>query len=119
MKLAEVIDNIRTEKPNSFDAEKLTQIINEVEGEVAEALGLQFGPYTYAEDSGTELLARSPYDRLYKSYLKASIDFANEEYDSYQNNVAQYNSDIADFKAFVVREHASAKKIPRGFRNVW
>lgn len=49
-----------------------------------------------------ETLAPAPYDQLYVSYLKSQIDYANEEYASYQNNQAQHTQDFRDFVDWVV-----------------
>lgn len=48
------------------------------------------------------LLAPAPYDQLYVSYVKAQIDYANEEMPNYQNNVAQHTQDFKDFIDWVV-----------------
>lgn len=49
-----------------------------------------------------ELLAPAPYDRLYVSYVKSQIAFANEEMANYQNDVAQHTQDFRDYVDWVV-----------------
>lgn len=121
MKLAQVIEQVNEEKPNSFKPEKLTSFINEVEADVQVQLRIPEDEritYDYKEDGNRELLAKPPYDRLYKSYLKAMIDYSNEEYASYENNQAQHVADFREFTDSVVRS-GRAQSIPTRFKNIW
>ena len=66
------------------------------------------------------LLAPAPYDRLYVSYLKSQIDYANEEYPSYQLNAEQHVQDFMDFSNWVVRTNQeSDHRFPCRFINVF
>lgn len=119
MRLAQVIEQVCEEKPNSFGPEKLTDFLNEIEAEVGVQLGMEDKiSYVYAEDGNKQLLAPAPYDRLYKSYLKAMIDYSNEEYASYENNQAQHVADFREFTNYVVR-NGIANKTPTKFINIW
>ena len=104
MTVYELIKKVQEEKPNTFSDEKVLSFINEIESEVSEQLG-RTSPPVYTADSmrSSELLIGNPYDRLYVSYVKAQIDFANEEYASYENNAAQHVQDFRDFVDWVVR----------------
>lgn len=117
MTINELITRVNTEKPNSFQTEDLLKYINAIEAEVAEQLGVAAEVYT-SDDLGSELLAPSPYDRLYISWLKANIDFANEEYASYENNQAQHIQDFMDFTDYIVRDRVADISIPTRFINV-
>lgn len=121
MTLRELLNKISEEKPNSFSEAKLISFVNEVEAEVAEELNKSIVPvYTFEHDSelDKELLVPAPYDRLYVSYVKAMIDYANEEYDSYANNQAQHVQDYRDFVDWVVRTGQEEKpNTVRRFRN--
>ena len=119
MKLAQVIQQVNEEKPNSFKEEKLTGYINEVEAEVQEQLGIKDKiTYEYGKDSNKELIVTAPYDKLYKSYLKANIDYANEEYASYENNQAQHIADFRDYADYVVRNGLAVSSSPKRFKNI-
>lgn len=119
MTIQKLIDKVQEEKPNTFTDEKLISFINEVEYDVAEQLVEDFADEYTTDDMNKELMAKTPYDRLYVSYLKAQIDFANEEYASYQNNVAQHTQDFRDFVDYVVRESmATESTFPKRFRNI-
>ena len=120
MTIQTLINKVQIEKPNSFPDEKLLQFINEIEEDVSEELREEadFEPYTSIDD--TVLKAPAPYDRLYVSYLKSQIDYANEEYPSYQLNAEQHVQDFSDFADFVVRTgRAEVVEIPSRFRNIF
>ena len=118
MTIKGLIDKVKEEKPNTFTNAKLIEFINEVEADVAEQVNLDIPVYT-EEDMNEELMVPSPYDRLYVSYVKAMVDYANEEYASYQNNQAQHVQDFKDFVDWVVRTGQAEPMIPSRFINVW
>ena len=105
MTLRDLLNKISDEKPNSFSEAKLISFVNEVEAEVAEELRVEDVPVY--EDNHTDLdkvlLVEAPYDRLYVSYVKSQVDYANEEYASYQLNAEQHNQDFTDFINWIVR----------------
>ena len=112
-----LIDKVKEEKPNSFTDAKLLSFVNEIEYETAEELNEEFTPYDAVDT--TELLVPPHYDRLYVSYLKAMIDYSNEEYASYQLNQEQHIQDFRDFVDWVVREkQAEGHTVPQMIRNV-
>ena len=121
MTLRDLLNKISEEKPNSFSEAKLISFVNEVEAEVAEELHLEDVPvYTDNHvDLDETLLVHAPYDRLYISYVKAMIDYTNEEYESYANNQAQHVQDYRDFVDWVVRTGQVARNnaVTR-FRNI-
>lgn len=118
MTIQKLFDKVNTEKPNSFSEEHLLSFLNEIEAKVAYELIEDFEPYEEADD--TVLLAPAPYDMLYVSYLKAQIDYANEEIESYANNQAQHDLDFDKFTDWIVREHVNVESIvPSRFRNIF
>lgn len=121
MKLIELIAKVKEEKPTSFTNEKLTAFVNEVEADVQEQLGIEATErktYDYETDKEAELLVGSPYSRLYVSYLKAQIDYAAEEYQSYENNQAQHIADFREFVDMLVRE-GKVRVAPKRFKNIF
>lgn len=122
MTIRTLIDKVQAEKPNTFTNEQIVAFVNEVEGNVAEELRTKRITYsTTEEDMTKKLLVPAPYDRLYVSYVKAMIDFANEEYGSYQLNQQQFALDFEDFSNWVVRTNRAEEGsyIPRRLRNVF
>lgn len=119
MKIQELIDKVMEEKPNSFGDEKLVSFINDIEADVAEQLHKYTIPVYSTANMDVDLLVPKPYDRLYVSYVKAMIDYANEEYDSYTNNAAQHQADYQDFINWVVRTNrVEEPTFPKRLRNV-
>lgn len=101
MRLKEVIDQADSLKPNAFSNQQKTVWVNDVEGKVQMEI-LLFAPveavrYSYEENQETQLLVAAPYDNLYISYLLAMIDFANGEYDRYNNTVELFNAQFRSY----------------------
>lgn len=121
MKLSEAIERVKIEKPHSFSDDHCTLFLTEVENILQDFLGMPIEErvkFKWEEDGGKELIAPAPYDRLYVSWLKAKIDYSNEEYESYANNQDQFNADLAEFKAWAMREGEVESPSLR-FRNWW
>ena len=118
MTIKGLIDKVKEEKPNTFSDIKVLSFVNEIESDVADQLNEDFEPYTAVDT--TELLVPSPYDRLYVSYVKAMVDYSNEEYASYQMNQMQHVQDFTDFINWVVREEVVTQSlVPSRFRNIF
>lgn len=101
MTLSQVIARVDEIKPNAFSNAAKTAWISEVEGMVQTEV-LLWAPeeiivYDYERDKDTELLAEAPHDKLYWAYLTAMIDFANGEYNKYQNTMQLFNSWYGEF----------------------
>ena len=101
MTLAEAIAKADEIKPNAFGSQTKTAWINEVEGLVqTQVLLLRADAvitYDTEKDANTELLVNPPHDKLYPAYLTAMIDFANGEYNRYQNTVQMFNAHFNEF----------------------
>lgn len=104
MKLKQVIALADEIKPNAFSNAVKTAWINEVEGLVETEIWLRapddITEYEYPAEGepDTELLVKPPHDKIYISYLIAMIDFANGEYDRYDNTVAMFNTRFAEYE---------------------
>ena len=119
MTIRELITKVQEEKPNTFQPEKIIEFINEIEADVAEEVGVDVFFYT-TDDMDKDLFVPSPYSRLYVSYVKAMIDYANEEYLSYQLNQEQHVQDFTDFINWMVRTGQSDRTtLPSRFRNIF
>lgn len=132
MTIREAIDRADTLKPNQYPDELKIQWLSELDNRIYNDLFLthEDNPYetpsdvpnsnTPLEDSDDEetptlsfpytddsvyLLAESPYDVLYPSYLKAKIDELNEETTRYANSAATYNSQYQDYARWYNRTH--------------
>lgn len=101
MRVKEVIEYIGEIKPHPYSEKILTQWLSDCEGMVQNQVFLlapveQFR-YEWPADEDTVLLVDSPYDKLYPSYLSAMIDYANGEYNKYQNTMQMFNSNFSEF----------------------
>ena len=123
MTLREVLTKVNTEKPNAFSDEYLTKVVNEVEALVYDYLETPDVDrifHVLPDDIDVELNIPDPYSAAYESYLKARLDYANEEYELYSNNQAQFNADFDAWKAFAMRHgQVDTSNLPTQIKNWW
>ena len=113
MTLFEAISQINNLKPNTYshtdkvkwlstlDGIIKTEIIDTHEG----AEQVEFNGYDEDTDLSTELLVPAPYDSIYIRWLDAQVDYANGEYDRYNNGVQVYNDAYSAFANYYNRTH--------------
>lgn len=119
MTIQSLINKVQEEKPNTFQTNKYLEYITEIEADVADQVNMDIPVYT-EDDLDKELIVPAPYDRLYVSYVKAMIDYANEEYASYQLNQMQHVQDFTDFVNWLVRTGQNDRSlIPSRFKNIF
>ena len=68
------------------------------------------GGYTDDTDQETELLVPAPYDEMYIRWLEAQIDYANEEYERYNNSILMYQTAYDGFSSWYNRNHMPKSK---------
>ncbi len=68
-------------------------------------------PLTY-DGSGVELLVEPPHSKLYAEYIMARIDYANGEYDKYDNTMQMFNAFWGEFMRWFARVYAPADRHP-------
>lgn len=114
MTLKQVIDMVDDIKPNAFSNDTKTQWVNEVEGYVQTEVFLlnvdDVVKYSYEQDKNKTLLVDFPHDKLYWAYLSAMIDFANGEYNKYQNTMQMYNGFMGEFMRWFARTYRPADR---------
>ena len=107
MTLKQVIERVDEIKPNAFSNEAKTMWLNECEGMVQTEVLLyaseEIITYDYETHKDIELLVKPPHDKLYWTYLTAMIDFANGEYNKYQNTMQLFNSHFGEFMRWFAR----------------
>ncbi len=105
----ELVDNI---KPNAFSDAVKTQWLNECEGVIqTEVMLLDVAAcisYSYERDKDAVLLVQPPHDKVYWTYLVAMIDFANGEYNRYQDTVQMYNAFFGEYMRWYARTYRPA-----------
>lgn len=107
MRVRAAIDMANKMKPNSFPDEIMTRWLNECEGRVQVEIH-QIQPenvlnYEIPGDDETVMIVPYPFDRLYWLYLLAMIDYANGEYNNYQNAMQAVNAAFAEYHAWYMR----------------
>ncbi len=99
--LKSVIEYVDEIKPNAFSNEAKTQWVNECEGlvqtEVLLLADTELISYSYDTDKNKELLVKHPHVKIYWAYLTAMIDFANGEYNKYQNTMQMFNAFFGEY----------------------
>lgn len=99
--LKSVIEYVDEIKPNAFSDEAKTQWVNECEGlvqtEVLLLADTELISYSYYTDKDKELLVKHPHVKIYWAYLTAMIDFANGEYNKYQNTMQMFNAFFSEY----------------------
>lgn len=105
MTINDVITQVDADKPNEYSTEQKLAWINEAECAVCvELRDTKNEPITVNAEQTTELSVPDPYAKLYVAYVKAQIDAANEDYDSYNQNIAVYNSCYQRYADYLVRQ---------------
>ena len=64
------------------------------------------------DGTDTVLMVRPPHDKIYAAYLIAQIDFANGEYDKYQNSFAMFNGFWGEYCRWFARVFRPADRNP-------
>ncbi len=110
MTLSQVIATVDEIKPNAFGDISKTMWMNEVEGLIQTEVMLLPAEgcirYDANSDTDTELLVKAPHDKLYWVYLCAMIDFANGEYNKYQNTMQLFNTYFGEYmRWYAMRYH--------------
>lgn len=99
--LKSVIEYVDEIKPNAFSDAAKTQWVNECEGlvqtEVLLVADTELISYSYDADKDKELLVKHPHVKIYWAYLTAMIDFANGEYNKYQNTMQMFNAFFGEY----------------------
>ena len=113
MTIQQVLSTVDELKPNSIDEGPKLEWLNEIELTIyMEVILTHQGSEDIKEpcidrnsDYNTDLIAQAPYDRLYPEYVMCKVDFANREWDSYNNTAAQFSQSYAEYKAWYNRNH--------------
>ena len=117
MTILEAINRVDSTKPNSYTQIEKVDWLSTIDGIVkSEIIDTHEGGEDviyegYNVDTGldTELLIPAPYDDVYIRWLEARIDYANGEYNKYNNSKTAYND---AFELYA--NHYNRKHMPKG-----
>lgn len=113
--ISSVIAQVDALKPNQYTALQKIQWLSECDSMVFSEVITKhvpcgcapekFIPYDEHTDPATTLLVRPPHDVIYRHYLTAQIDLANQELLRYNNSSAMFNTAYQAFRAWYTRTH--------------
>lgn len=113
MKIIDAIDRIDALKHNTYSQIEKVMWLSRVDWMVKkhiidthEGAGEDtFAGYDATTDLETELLVPEPFDELYMRWLEAQIDYANGEYDKYNNAILMYQAAYNGYANYYNRSH--------------
>ena len=113
MTIMGAINHIDAVKPNGYSQTEKINWLSTLDGIVkAEIIdtheggeSIAFKGYDAMTNLTTELLIPHPYDDVYIKWLEAQIDYANGEYNKYNNTITVYNKAFSDFERAYNRKH--------------
>ena len=114
MRLFKAIERANALRPNTIEDEQKAAWIYELEGKLAETRRAPPPSRLWPDDQ--TLAFPPPCDNVYELYLCAMIDYANEETELYQNDIAVFNAAYSEAIAWWRRRHPPG---PPGLRQTW
>ena len=120
MKIRELLEYMEATKPHVYPDSALYLWLNELEGRVQLDIFLlapsEVVEYDSAKDGETTLLVDSPYSGIYRYWLTAMIDLANQEYDRYSNDMELFNGAWNEFACwFAETQGTTGDGVKHGF----
>lgn len=115
--IQKIIEQVDENKPNAFSKQTKVEWLAELDGRLAtdvflmDILETQLLHYQFPDDLESETLVKFPHDGMYAHWLEAKIDYANGEYDKYQNSMEMFNAAHGSF----VRWFASTYEPSQGY----
>ena len=112
MTVMDAIGTVDVFKPNSVSQEEKVKWLSQLDGMIKKNIidtheggeKIIFEGYTI-DDLTKELLVPAPHDCIYRTYLEAQIDFANNEYGKYNNDSLLFNEQYSEFWRYYNRTH--------------
>ncbi len=113
MTIIEAINKVDALKPNSYTQSDKIAWLATLDGLIKKHIidtheggeSVVFDGYDENTPLDTELLAESPYDAVYLTWLEAKIDYANGEFNKYNNSAVAYNTDYSAYERYYNRTH--------------
>ena len=103
MTLKEAIKRADDLRPNALEPELKATWIYELEGQISEMMDMPCPLNVFPKDA--ELLMPAPYDNIYYLYAAAMIDFAMQDSQMYDNDMAMFNAALSEAKMWYRRSN--------------
>ncbi len=119
-RIEQILEQVDESKPNDISEKQKLRWIAELDGKIALDVMLmapqeaQQFHYHYPEGMGYEPLVSFPHDGIYAAWLAAKIDFANGEFERYENSMAMYNAEYSNFVSWFLNNYDPVQ----GYRKV-
>ena len=113
MTINEALGRIDALRPNKYTKEEKIAWLSHLDGMIIAQLinnyedgdDIYFYGYDSDTDGETELIVPSPWDNLYILWLESQIDYANSDYEHYNNSVKMYNEAYEAYARHYHRTH--------------
>ena len=121
MTITEAITQVDTLKPNAYSTSDKISWLSRLDGMVKRLIidtheggeDVVFSGYDSETDMETELLVSAPFDDIYLRWLEAQIDYANAEFNKYNNSILMFNAAYDVFSNHYNRNHMPTTKNKR------
>ena len=121
MTILEAINTVDGQKFNTYTTAEKVAWLSRLDSIVKRMIidthegweSVSFGGYNDKTPMETELLIPAPFDEMYLRWLEAQIDYANGEYDKYNNSILMYN---ASYDAYANYYNRNNMPISKGFK---
>ena len=118
MTIMGAISHLDAVKPNGYRQTEKIKWLSTLDGIVKEEVidtheggeSITFNGYDDTTPITQELLIPHPYDDIYIKWLEAQIDYANGEYNKYNNSMNMYNTSYTAFVRYYNRMHMPLQK---------
>lgn len=119
MTIIEAINNIDNLKHNTYSQADKVKWLSRLDSMVKRLIidthedgdAVVYSNYDDSTDLQTELLIPAPYDEAYLRWMEAQIDYANGEYNKYNNSIEMFNTAWNEYQNYYNRTH-----MPKGQR---
>ena len=113
MTIIEAINGIDSLKHNTYTQSDKVKWLSRLDAMVKRLIidthenadDFDFKGYDEDTDMDTELLVPAPFDEVYLRWLEAQIDYANGEYNKYNNAISMYQTAYDGFANYYNRTH--------------
>jgi hypothetical protein len=120
MRLDPFLDNLDAMMPNAYTSAQKTAWVSDLEAIVWTQICLQpaglWHPYRYGRDGRGRLFLPDSWQRVYTAYLGAMMQFANGEYNQYENAMTLYNGYMGELGAWYAQTFDPASHPARWVR---
>lgn len=103
MRVKTAISRADSLRPNTISEEQKAAWLSDLDGQLSEMFGVTPPENKFPEDF--LLLMPSPHEEIYQLYLICKIDYYNQEFTMYANDLAVYNAALAEAQAWYRRHH--------------